>query len=266
MKLKYIDSILLKNNILTVWEDKNARFRVIFIPLLICVLIPVLLTVSALIFKDNLYASSLRIFLPESLVSYNNSQTIHYVSTNFICSMLFPIVPIIVSSSCASVCLIGEKENKTIFSLLSTPISPYHIIRNKYLSCALLSLGITLISAFCFFITACVGNILFSTSFFFDLTWAINFFLFPLAISLFCPLVLTIFFSHFDTKESAMKFSYFIVFFLLMFYMLEFTGAYKITSHTLLILTGIIYLIDIILIFIAKNRFKPELLIDYKEE
>ncbi|MBQ4258592.1 MAG: ABC transporter permease [Clostridia bacterium] len=252
------DTILIRNNIFELWFNRRSRFYIIFIPVAIAILIPVLFLLIALLTSVGADVDAFHSLLPESMRNYNAEQTIYYLSTNLLLPMLFPIIPILVSTVTTGTCLIDEKEQKTIGSLFVTPVDPWQTLRSKFYTAQLITLAATLLSSFSFLIIASVGNLILSTAFVLDGIWAVTIFLFSPALSIFSSLLVIVFQKQYRTSRDAYRSAAYLIFPLLLVYSLQFLALYRIGWLTLAIVSLLLLLTGFILLFVQKNHFRPE--------
>lgn len=252
------DTILIRNNIFELWYNRRSRFYIIFVPVLISILIPVLCLLIALLTSAGANVGALRALMPESKQDYNAEQTVYYLSTNLLSPMLFPVIPIFVSTVITGTCLIDEKEQKTIGSLFVTPVSPWQTLRSKFYTAQLITFAVILLSSFSFLVIASVGNLILSTAFVLDGLWAVTIFLFSPALSMFSSLLVIVFQRQYQNSRDAFRSAAYLIFPLLLIYSLQFLALYRIGWLTLAIVSILLLLGSIILLFVQKNHFRPE--------
>jgi len=98
--------------------------------------------------------------LPEEFQSLNLREKFLYLSLNTIFPSLFLLIPIMSASIIAGTGFVGEKENKTIESILYTPVSVSEIFKAKVLSALIPSILFTFVSFIIFFIILFIGKAL----------------------------------------------------------------------------------------------------------
>ena len=117
-------------------SNKMVVLPMIIIPAVVCVVLPVLIIVVALR-NDVLLVSGARLIerllpryaIPEGFESV--TERMLYVFLNYTMLPFFLIIPIMVSSILASHSITGEKERRTLETLLSTPISNRELVFGK---------------------------------------------------------------------------------------------------------------------------------------
>jgi len=136
--------------------NRMAMIPMAVVPLVLCVLLPAALTFLAL--KLDLAAVNGAAFIERMLPSYNipagfdtMAAKIVYVFLNYLFLPFFMLVPVMVSSIVAANAVVGEKERKTLESLLYTPVTNREFTIAKQLSAFLPAVVISLCSFIAFF-------------------------------------------------------------------------------------------------------------------
>lgn len=84
--------------------------------------------------------------LPESIQESSLEQLIHQMLLNYILPVFFLMIPIMTASIMAASSFVGEKEKRTLETLLYAPLTLKEIFRAKVLACFLVSMLVSLIS------------------------------------------------------------------------------------------------------------------------
>jgi len=110
----------------------------IVVPLLLCILLPALITVLALRLGELLVTGEqyLERLLPlyPIPVGLGSTERVLYLFLNYTFLPLFLLVPIMVSSVVAANSIVGEKERRTLETLLYTPLTNRELLAAKLLA------------------------------------------------------------------------------------------------------------------------------------
>jgi ABC-2 type transport system permease protein len=129
---------IMGKDIRSVSSSKMVLLPIVIVPLLLCVLVPAAILLMALRF-DTVFISGVdyveRLIpmysLPDTLPGPTDQ--IMYIFLNFTFLPLFMLVPIMASSVIASDSIVGEKERKTLETLLYTPVTNREFLVAKLL-------------------------------------------------------------------------------------------------------------------------------------
>jgi len=143
--------------------NKMVLLPIILVPVVLCVVLPlVLLTVGL---RSNTLLVTGAQFIEGLLPSYpvpeafaTVTERMLYVFCNYTMIPLFMVIPIMVSSTIAAHAIAGEKERKTLETLLYTPITNRQFFLGKLMSAFLPALILSILSFALYFTTA---NVLF---------------------------------------------------------------------------------------------------------
>ncbi|NBC29473.1 MAG: ABC transporter permease subunit [Spirochaetes bacterium] len=131
--------------------NSSVSVPMIIVPVLLCVIIPVVLTSLVLTLDVNMIQGAELIEkilpfyqIPERLTETNTR--ILYVFLNYSFIPLFLVVPLMVSSIIAANSVVGEKERKTLETLLYTPITNRELMVGKLGAAFIPAVAISLIS------------------------------------------------------------------------------------------------------------------------
>ena len=159
-------------------SSKRVIVPMAIVPIVLIVIIPLAVLVGA-----NFIGSDSSTFakmapllkkLPSEYGAYTPAQLLIKVSLNFMFPSYFLIIPIMCSGVIGASSFVGEKEHKTLESLLYTPISMEQLLRAKILGVFVPSYIVTLISFIIFGIIFNVGGFIYFRGLIFpDIKWLI---------------------------------------------------------------------------------------------
>ncbi|WP_428911483.1 ABC transporter permease subunit [Niallia sp. Krafla_26] len=123
---------IVKKDLMDIYRSKNLLATLIIIPILFSIILPATLLAGALFFDlDKLTGADARHLVDSFVTQLNNGginfesleQQFVYLFINYLLPSLFLLVPIITASTVAANSFVGEKERRTLESLLFSPIT-----------------------------------------------------------------------------------------------------------------------------------------------
>ena len=150
-----ISKVLIKKDIKDIFRSKTLLTTMIIIPIVFTIIFPTIVLGGALFFDAEKIAGNdgqklidavLKNTTGEGISSYTLEQQIIYIFINFILPTLFLLVPIITAMTVAANSFVGEKENRTLESLLFSPISIKTLFLSKILASLIPPLIVSIIS------------------------------------------------------------------------------------------------------------------------
>jgi len=243
--------------------SNQTRLPMIILPAVFAFLLPLGLVVGAQygISGINGMDNMLKIFAG-NFANLNNSQIIIEIGLNYLFPVFFLMIPVMASSIIGASSFIGEKERKTMESLLYTPISIRDIFMAKVIGTAVPALLITLGSAIVFGIVIDIGGWFYferlifpNTKWFILLLWVVP------AITLLAITLMVIISAKANTFQDAQQMSILIILPIMLLLIGQITGIFLLNELILLILGAGVYLLDYLLMKNATKKFVPEKLI-----
>lgn len=134
---------IVKKDLKDIFRSKSLLTTLIIIPILFSVIIPALLIGSAVMFDlkemvGNEAGKLIELFIAQvkdiRVPLETEEQQFVYVFINYLLPSLFLLVPIIAASTVAANSFVGEKERRTLESLLFSPVSIKTLFVSKVLA------------------------------------------------------------------------------------------------------------------------------------
>lgn len=257
------EQALIRKDLAEIWKQKLVRGSLLVLPILMAVGLPLLfLLITAFAPMEALSdMGELQKMLDVTLPQTPARGQMFYVFTNFVCPMLFVMIPLMSASVSASCAFVGEKERGTMETLLLSPLSVRKIFQAKVAGCSLLSGAITVISFVLFFIVTTVGDILTGAPFFFNLNWFVLVFLLSPTLTLLGVTFMVMLSGRSKTAMEAMQVSGYIVFPVLLLFIGQLTGLFVLEWWVLLLVTVLIAAVDLLLFNRGFAKFTAEKLL-----
>jgi ABC-type Na+ efflux pump permease subunit len=175
---------------------------------------------------------------------------------------LFLLIPIMASSIIAASSFVGEKERKTMESLLYTPMSIKQLFTAKVIGTAIPAY---IISLMCFVVFGIIVNIggwfYFGRLIFPNLKWIILVLWVTPAVTILAIAIMVIVSAKAETFQDAQQMSGFIVVPVILLFVGQVSGLFMLNTLILLAAGAVLYVADYILIKVASGKFMPEKLV-----
>lgn len=260
------EKALIYKDINEITSSKRVIMPMTIVPLIMVVVIPlgILIGASFIGADSNMFTKMAPLLkkLPSEYAAYTPAQLLIKITVNFMFPSYFLIIPIMCSGVIGASSFVGEKEHKTLESLLYTPISMEQLLRAKILGVFVPSYIVTLVSFIIFGIIFNVGGFIYFGGLIFpDVKWLIIILWISPAINL-LSLVFTVMVSaKSETFQEAQQVSGLLVIPVILILVAQMTGVLLISKFVMLIGGGIIFIIDYLLIKKISSKFIPEKLI-----
>lgn len=247
-------------------SSKQVILPMTIVPILLTVIIPLALLIGASFIGND--SNMLRQFgplikkLPSEYASYNSAQLLIKIVINYMFPSYFLIIPIMCSGIIGASSFVGEKEHKTLETLLYTPISMEQLLRAKILGVFIPSYIITLFSFIAFGIVVNIGGFIhFGGLIFPDIKWLIIILWISPAINLLSLIFTVMVSAKSKTFQEAQQVSGLLVLPVVLILVGQITGVLILSNLVMFIAGMVLLILDYILIKKISSKFIPEKLI-----
>ncbi len=142
-----MQAALIKKDLRAVTANKRALLVLFIVPLVMIVLLPSIFILSmAMPTSDSGDLEQMLALLPASVRTGSLSQMVVQLLLNNILPLFFLIIPVMVASVTAGSSFVGEKEKRTLETLLYSPLNLRQIFTAKVLASFILSMAVALVS------------------------------------------------------------------------------------------------------------------------
>jgi ABC-type Na+ efflux pump permease subunit len=174
----------------------------------------------------------------------------------------FLIIPIMCSGIIGASSFVGEKEHKTMETLLYTPISMEQLLKAKILGVFIPSYIITLLSFIAFGIIINIGGFIYFGGLIFpDIKWLIIILWISPVINLLSLTFTVMVSAKSNTFQEAQQVSGLLVLPVLLVLVGQMTGVFILNNFIILIIGAVLLILDYMLIKRISSKFIPEKLI-----
>ncbi len=260
------EKALIKKDLYEITSTKMVIVPMAIVPIILTILIPLALIISVNYIGDASEVlrefGSLQKKLPSVYQTYSSAQLVIKIAINYLFPAYFLIIPIMCAGIIGASSFVGEKEHKTMETLLYTPISMEQLLRAKILGVFLPSYIITLLSFIAFGVIINIGGFTYFGGFIFpDIKWLIIILWISPTIS-FLSLTLTVMVSaKAKTFQEAQQVSGILVLPIILLLVGQITGVIMLNNFIMFTAGAVLLIFDYILIKRISSTFIPEKLI-----
>lgn len=227
---------LIKKDIRAVTSNKRIYSVMLIVPLVLTVFLPSVFIFTLLLLPESMTNFDLLLkLLPLENHGENLSQVALWLLLNKIMPIFFMIIPIMASSVVAASSFVGEKEKRTLETLLYSPLSLGQLFQAKILACFSLGLLVSVISLVAMMVVVEIELLLMTGSCIIpDLGWPVIMLLIAPALSLISINITVRSSAKAQTIEEAQQRSVFLVLPIVALAVSQFTGVVLISTWLLL--------------------------------
>lgn len=260
--------VLVGKDLGAIWRNKGTRALLMALPVLLVVALPLVYSVAI-----SFLPSEGSLALPEKLAELLGGveglgprRQWMAAFTTLLCPMLFLCVPVVTSVTAASQVFVGEKEGGTLETLMLSAIDARSLLHAKVTCCTLLSVAVSAISFVAFGITVSVAELLMGAPFFLNLEWLVCLVLLMPVIALFSVVFVCWELPRVHSVGEAMQTMGYLILPLLLLYLAQFAGAFRISVPLLLGIVLLLGILSIVLFNVTSRQFQPERLFNTYQE
>lgn len=260
------EKALIYKDINEITSSKRVIMPMTIVPIVLIAIIPIAILIAAsFIVKDSSMLTKMAPLikkLPPEYMVYTPAQLLIKITLNFMFPSYFLIIPIMCSGVIGASSFVGEKEHKTMESLLYTPISMEQLLRAKILGVFVPSYMVTLISFIVFGIIFNVGGFIYFGGLIFpDIKWLIIILWISPAINLLSLIFTVMVSAKSETFQEAQQVSGILVIPVILILVGQMTGVLLLSNLVMFIGGSVLFILDYILIKRFSSKFIPEKLI-----
>lgn len=258
-----IDSMqraLIFKDIRGITSNKRLFSVLLIVPLVLALMLPTIfvLTVTFVPEESSDFQELLNL-LPDELLSGDPGAAIIRLILNNIMPVFFLLIPIMASSVMAASSFVGEKEKRTLETLLYTPLSLVKIFRAKILASLLLSMAVTFLS-FTAMVVVLELELMLTMGIFVmpDVSWIVLMLLVCPAVSLIAITLIVRGSAKARTIEESQQRSVFLILPVIMLMVGQFAGLFLINPWVLLAMGIALAVISLFTLKSSASRFTYE--------
>lgn len=254
---------IIKKDIKEIISSKQTMIPMILLPGIFAVILPIGLLYGAQFGMEGMNGMDelIEIF-GDTLGTHNDAQLIVEIVMNYMFPILFLLIPVMTTGIIGAGSFVGEKERKTMESLLYTPITIKELFIAKTAGVAIPAYFITLISSIAFGIIMNIGEwIYFGRMIFPNLKWILLILWVCPAITLLGLSFMVLISAKAKTFQDAQQMSGLIVLPIIFVFIGQMTGLFLLNEAILFGVGALLYVLDYVLMRNATRTFVPEKLV-----
>lgn len=138
---------IIQKDLRQITTNKRMFLPILAVPIILTVLIPSIFVFTIHFMPEEISEfESLLSLLPAAPQSDSPERTVTGLMLNYLLPVFFLLIPIMAASIMSASSFVGEKEKRTLETLLYCPLSLKHIFRSKVLASFFLSMTVSLVS------------------------------------------------------------------------------------------------------------------------
>jgi len=237
-----MQAAIIEKDFKSIIVNKNLLSGLIIVPLMFTVFLPVLFMVILYFAPDQMSDFEQVIaLLPDNVKTDDMTRTVLIYLFNYVLPMFFLMIPVMASTIMAASSFVGEKEKRTLETLLYCPLSLTQIYQAKVWASFFFSMLISFSSFIVMFIVMETGSFLITGSMILPgLSWLFTMLIVSPAVSLLAITFIVMISAKAKSMEEAQQRSVFLIIPVLFLIVGQFTGVMLISSWYLLI-AGIVF-------------------------
>lgn len=262
--MKSAQKAMIYKDVKEVIGNKMLLLPMLIVPIVFVVIFPIVIFATAEIGSTQMGDLRPMLELLDSSESFqSDAQLLIHLTIDYMFPAFFLLIPIMTSSIIGASSFVGEKERKTLETLLYTPMSIKELFFSKVVSTFVPAYGVTIVSFMVFGIIANIGGWRYFESIIFpNAKWMITILLISPAVALLGIIFMVIVSSRVNTFQEAQQMSGFIVVPVVALIIGQTTGLFLLNEVVLLALGAVISIADFFLMKVATRKFTVEKLLD----
>ncbi len=263
MKLNAPMLAIIKKDLKSITANKRMFAALWAVPLVFTVFLPVVfLLVLRFVPAEAGEFQQLLTLLPSGIRGGSTENALLGLFLNNLLPVFFLLIPIMASSIMAATSFVGEKEKRTLETLLYAPLTLRQIFRSKVLASFLLSMLVSFLSFFLMLLVLETGSfVLFQQPVMPGLSWVLIMLLVSPAVSLIAITLMVRVSAKAQSVEEAQQGAVFLILPILLLLVGQFTGV-MLLSVWLLLLIGVLCAAAAVLLFQRSlKNFQYEILL-----
>ncbi len=261
--MKSAQKVMIYKDVKEVLGSSQLFLPMLIVPLVFVLILPIALLIGAQFGNSGINGMDQLIKIFAATTSFDNdAQLLVYIGVNYLFPSFFLLIPIMAASILGASSFVGEKERKTLESLLYTPMSIRELFSAKVVGTFVPAYAVTLFSFIIFGIVVNIGGwFYFGKLIFPTLKWLIIILWLSPAVTLLGIIFMVLVSAKAATFQEAQQMSAFIVLPIILLVVGQSTGLFLLNEIILLTLGAMILIADYFLMGIATKKFSPEKLI-----
>jgi len=258
-----IQKAMIIKDIKEILGSKQMLIPMIIVPAIMMLVLPLALVIGAQYGVSGINGMDYMVkALGGKFKDLNGPQMLFEIALNYMFPMFFLIIPIMASSIIGASSFVGEKEHKTMESLLYTPLSIKELFFAKVIGTAVPAFIVTIFSAVIFGIVINIGGLIYFESLVFpNFKWLVLIFWVSPAVTILAIYFMVLVSTKANTFQDAQQMSVFIILPIIFLMVGQATGLFILNEMILFLVGAALFIIDYFLMKKSAAQFIPEKLV-----
>lgn len=241
-------------------SSPQTALPMLIVPLLMMFLMPLGLMIAAQFGTKGINGMEQMISKLSTVTAYeNDAQMIIDIGVNYMFPAMFLLIPVMAATVMGASCFVGEKEHKTLESLLYTPMSVRDLFAAKVIGTSITAYSVALASLVLFGLVVNIGGwFYFGHLIFPNLRWILLIVWVAPSVTILSIAFMVLVSAKANTFQEAQQMSVFIILPVVFLLVGQSAGLFMLNSYLLLGLGAVLYVVDYFLVKNAVQRYKPE--------
>lgn len=245
-------------------STKSVKAAMLVVPLMMAMLLPGAFTAIAYLVPSEAgdFEAAMSL-MPLDFSLEDGARAVYYYLMNYMMPVFFVIIPVMASSIAGGSSIVGERERRTLATLLFSPLSIHDLFVAKIAGALFTAISVTLVAFAGFLAVAIVGSTLIYGGFVLDAgIWLTIILLIAPSISLVGITLMVLASARAHSFQEAQQYAVILMLPTMLLMMLpQLTGSFLFNVPQLLIMGGALVVLALIMLRLASLRFTAEKLL-----
>lgn len=255
---------IMKKDMREAMSTKSVKVAMLIVPLMMAMVLPGAFTAMAYFVPagEGDFTAAMNL-MPVKFSLEDGTRMVYYYLMNYLMPVFFVIIPVMASSIAGGSSIVGERERKTLATLLFSPLSIHELFAAKVAGALMTALAVTWIAFLGFIAVAIAGSVLIYGGFVLDVgIWLTLLLLIAPAISLVGITLMVLASARAHSFQEAQQYAVLLMLPTMLLMMLpQMSGAFLFNVPQLLIMGGALVVLALVMLRLAARRFTAEKLL-----
>lgn len=255
---------IVKKDMREAMSTKSVKAAMLVVPLMMAMLLPGAFTAIAYLMPSEAgdFDAAMSL-MPLDFSLEDGARAVYYYLMNYMMPVFFVIIPVMASSIAGGSSIVGERERRTLATLLYSPLSIHDLFVAKIAGALLTAISVTLVAFAGFLAVAIVGSTLIYGGFVLDAgIWLTIILLIAPSISLVGITLMVLASARAHSFQEAQQYAVILMLPTMLLMMLpQLTGSFLFNVPQLLIMGSALVVLALIMLRLASLRFTAEKLL-----
>ncbi len=251
---------IVKKDMREALSNKYCRITIFVAPMILATILPLIFIIIIYFNPQELKEmDSLLKVMPVNISVVGLANMMFYYLINYLMPAYFLLIPTMAASIISGQSIVGEKERKTLETLLFSPLNTREIFIGKVMGCFLFAMMVSFSSFVMFLLVSGIGSMLVLHTFTIDLVmWAVVMLLLSPAISLLAITMMVLLSAKTETFQEAQQLSGYTIIPVMIIIISQVNGYILLGAGQMALIGLAIMLVAFVTLRVASGKFKVE--------